>query len=412
MKVLVTGGSGFIGSHLVDALVAGGHAVVVVDRRPCAYPNPSATYVRPTCATRACGASALAGVDAVSHQAARVGLGVRFADVTDYVADNDAGTAVAAGRPRRRRFRRPAGTGLEHGRLRRGRLPLPGLRPGGRPAPHRRAAGRRRASSRTCPRCGADLVPEAVTEGGTVRPAQHLRRHQGPPRAPLHRVRPRTRRAGHLPALPQRLRAALPGRHPLRRGGQPLRGAPCAAARRPGSSRTVASAATSCTCTTWRGPTWPPWWPSRRSPAPSTSPRGSPGPSWSWPPPWPMRRGRPDLAPVVTGQWRLGDVRHVTASAERAAAELGFVADRALRRRDGRAGRRTGLNGDRPAGAAGAEVGRRARRAGGAVRAAGGGPPPVLGHRAGLHPLALGGGGGVGAAYRGGGGRSCPPWAR
>ena len=37
--------------------------------------------------------------------------------------------------------------------------------------------------------------------------------------------------------------------------------------------------------------------------------------------------GRPDLAPVVTGQWRLGDVRHVTASADRAATELGFVAE-------------------------------------------------------------------------------------
>jgi dTDP-L-rhamnose 4-epimerase len=34
------------------------------------------------------------GVDAISHQAAKVGLGVRFGDIASYVADNDLGTAV------------------------------------------------------------------------------------------------------------------------------------------------------------------------------------------------------------------------------------------------------------------------------------------------------------------------------
>ena len=37
-------------------------------------------------------------------------------------------------------------------------------------------------------------------------------------------------------------------------------------------------------------------------------------------------RGRPALEPVVTGEWRAGDVRHVFASPERARAELGFRA--------------------------------------------------------------------------------------
>ncbi|MFH1711751.1 MAG: NAD-dependent epimerase/dehydratase family protein [Patescibacteria group bacterium] len=45
MKILVTGGSGFIGSHLVDTLVAGGHEVVIVDhhqREKKRFPNSAA----------------------------------------------------------------------------------------------------------------------------------------------------------------------------------------------------------------------------------------------------------------------------------------------------------------------------------------------------------------------------------
>jgi dTDP-L-rhamnose 4-epimerase len=101
MKVLVTGGAGFIGSHVVDDLVATGHEVVVVDDLdPAAHSgvpdglNPSAAYVWGDIRDLEVWARVLPGVDAVCHQASKVGLGVDFADVGEYVSRNDLGTAV------------------------------------------------------------------------------------------------------------------------------------------------------------------------------------------------------------------------------------------------------------------------------------------------------------------------------
>lgn len=85
MRVLVTGGAGFIGSHVVEALAARGHEPVVYDVR-----SDPASDVRDTDAVR----RALAGVDAVCHQAAMVGLGTGFADAVEYVSRNDLGTAA------------------------------------------------------------------------------------------------------------------------------------------------------------------------------------------------------------------------------------------------------------------------------------------------------------------------------
>ena len=101
MRILVTGGLGFIGSRIVDDLVAGDHDVVVLDSLAAhvhavdpGYRNPAATYVIADVVDPDGWRAGLAGVDAVCHQAARVGLGVSPADVRGYVEDNDLGTAV------------------------------------------------------------------------------------------------------------------------------------------------------------------------------------------------------------------------------------------------------------------------------------------------------------------------------
>lgn len=95
-KVLVTGGAGFIGSHIVDALVARGEAVVVVDNLDQAahaampdYLNTAARYVWADLRDVASWRNALEDVDTVCHQAGKVGLGVDFGDCDAYVAHND-----------------------------------------------------------------------------------------------------------------------------------------------------------------------------------------------------------------------------------------------------------------------------------------------------------------------------------
>ncbi|HVW35484.1 MAG TPA: NAD-dependent epimerase/dehydratase family protein, partial [Acidimicrobiia bacterium] len=92
--MLVTGGAGFIGSHIVDALLDGGAEVRVVDRIDPPVDDARIDFIAGDLADPAVARRATAGVDAVCHQAAKVGLGVDFGDVTPYVADNDTATAV------------------------------------------------------------------------------------------------------------------------------------------------------------------------------------------------------------------------------------------------------------------------------------------------------------------------------
>ena len=111
MHVLVTGGAGFIGSHIVDDLVGRGIEVSVLDNldrqaHPAEprYLNAKARYHWADCRSLEAWTSALDGVTAVCHQAGKVGLGVDYGDVDDYVSHNDSGWAVGLRALHERRF--------------------------------------------------------------------------------------------------------------------------------------------------------------------------------------------------------------------------------------------------------------------------------------------------------------------
>ncbi len=173
MRVLVTGAAGFIGSHVAETFRAAGHEVRGLDslspavhhRRPERVPadliagdvrDPSAVY------------EALAGVDAVCHQAAMVGLGVDLSDLPRYADVNVTGTAVLLEAMGRRGVPRLVvassmvvyGEGAydcaAHGRV--------------RPAPRDPCdlgAGRFEPG---CPRCGQPLASATVAEDAPLDP--------------------------------------------------------------------------------------------------------------------------------------------------------------------------------------------------------------------------------------------------
>ena len=102
--VLVTGGAGFVGSHLVDALIARGDRVRVLDtlepqvhgpdgQLP-AYWNSRAELVRGSVTDPGVVARALEGIDVVLHQAALVGVGQSMYNMVRYCQVNTLGAAV------------------------------------------------------------------------------------------------------------------------------------------------------------------------------------------------------------------------------------------------------------------------------------------------------------------------------
>jgi len=102
-NVLVTGGAGFIGSHLVEALLAAGYRVRVLDAlvsqvhgenaKPL-YLDPRAEFIQADVCDRAAVDAALNGIDIVFHEAAEVGVGQSMYEIQRYVRANDYGTSV------------------------------------------------------------------------------------------------------------------------------------------------------------------------------------------------------------------------------------------------------------------------------------------------------------------------------
>ncbi|MGH9225738.1 MAG: NAD-dependent epimerase/dehydratase family protein [Acidimicrobiales bacterium] len=329
MRVLVTGGAGFIGSHVVDLLVVEGHDVVVLDREEPSWPNGGARYITGDVRDAATWERVLApGVDAVSHQAARVGLGVDFADVAAYVDDNDAGTAAGLLALHRAGFGGRivlASSMVVYGEGRY-RCPEHGIvRPGPRPATRLDAGW----FEPPCPVCGGDLAPEPVGEDAPVDPrnvyaatklhqehlvAAFVREHVGSTAVALryHNVYgPRMPRDTPYAGVASIFRSAIEaGRAPLvledgrqtrdfvhvadvARANLAALAAPVGEGFVPvnicsGQPRTVSDLAEAL---------------------------------------WGSLGAAPSSRPMVTGAWRAGDVRHVFASPTRAADRLAFRAE-------------------------------------------------------------------------------------
>jgi dTDP-L-rhamnose 4-epimerase len=168
MRVLVTGGAGFIGTALTRELSARDHEVRVLDLAP---PPDGASRVDVVSGdVRDPGAVALAldGVDVVCHLAAMVGLGVGLDDLPGYASVNDVGTATLLSAMARAGVDRLvlASSMVVYGE---GRYSCP--EHGIVPAPPRSVADLHAGRFEPrCPLCARSLVPQLVHEDAPIDP--------------------------------------------------------------------------------------------------------------------------------------------------------------------------------------------------------------------------------------------------
>jgi dTDP-L-rhamnose 4-epimerase len=151
VKILLTGAAGFIGGHVAEALADAGHEVTGLDLL-------TGDDVRDATALD----RLLPGVEAVIHQAAKVGLGVNISDMPDYVSVNVHGTAVLLAAMARHDVGRLvlASSMVVYGE---GGYDCPGH---GRVRPAVRTAADldRGVFDPRCPRCGSPVAPATIGE--------------------------------------------------------------------------------------------------------------------------------------------------------------------------------------------------------------------------------------------------------
>ncbi len=178
MRVLVTGGAGFIGSHLVDRLLASGHEVRILDSLDPqvhdgvpGYLAPEAELVVGDVRDHDAVARCLADADALVHLAAAVGVGQSMYEIERYTSVNAVGAAVVLEEAIALRERLSKvvvassmsiyGEGFY-------RCPVEGREVAPPPRPEAQLA--RRAWEVLCPFCGAELEPLGTPESKPLQP--------------------------------------------------------------------------------------------------------------------------------------------------------------------------------------------------------------------------------------------------